>query len=232
MSEKPEFSFIIPSLNEGKYIGRCLKSIRKQKESHEVIVVDSYSKDDTVKIAKSYGAKVLFEGRKGPAVARNKGARAAKGRILVFPDADTEFDSDFLTKLKEQYEQNGVCGGIFKLTFFDPRSYADLFYFRVWNKIIRFANAMGFTITNGTCFTYRREVFWRAGGFDPKLLTNEDHDLAIRVTKHDRIKMFDITVYTTTRRLRRLGPLKFLTLQARATANYFFFHRSLPEYWQ
>ena len=230
--EVPDFSFIIPSLNEGKYIGRCLNSINKQRESKEIIVVDSYSKDDTVKIAKKYGARVLYEGRKGPAVARNTGAKAANGRILVFPDADTKFDTNFLTKLKQEYENSKAGGGIFRLTFFDPRGYSDIFFFKVWNKIVKFLNAVGFTFTNGTCFTYRKDIFNKVGGFNSKLLTNEDHDLAIRISKYSRIRMFDITVYTTVRRLERLGAIKFLKLQAKATLNYFLFQRSLPEYWQ
>ncbi len=225
----PEFSFIIPTLNEGKYIEKCLRSIKRQKESHEIIVVDSYSKDNTIKIARKYG-KVVFEGRKGPGVARNTGSRIAKGRILVFPDADTRFDSNFLTELKMQFDDAG--GGIFNLTFFDPGSFSDLFFFRVWNRIIKTLIRCGLVITNGSCFVFEKKVFRQAGRFNPKLLTNEDHDLAIRVSRYKKFRFFDIPVYTSVRRMKRLGVLKFLKLHIKATMFYFLFHRSLAEYWQ
>ena len=66
--------------------------------------IDSYSKDNTVKIAKKYGAKVLYESKKGPAVARNTGAKKAKGEILIFPDADVRFEEDFLSNLCHDIE--------------------------------------------------------------------------------------------------------------------------------
>jgi glycosyltransferase involved in cell wall biosynthesis len=224
-----EFSFIIPTLNEGKYIEGCLRSIRKQKESYEIIVVDSYSKDNTVKIARKYG-KVVFEGRKGPAVARNTGARKAKGRILVFPDADIKFDKDFLTRLKLQFGDAG--GGIFNLTFFDPNSFSDLLFFRIWNKIIKLLIRCGLVITNGSCFAFEKKIFKKVGGFNPDLLTNEDHDLAIRVSRYKKFRFFDVPVYTSVRRMKRLGLMKFLKLHIKATLFYFLFHRSLAEYWQ
>jgi len=224
-----EFSFIIPTLNEGKYIGNCLKSIKKQRGSYEIIVVDSYSKDNTVKIARKYG-KVVFEGRRGPAIARNTGAKFAKGRILIFADADTRFGRDFLTRLKDEFGDSG--GGIFELTFFDPRSFSDILFFRVWNKIIRLLNVTGFIITNGSCFVFDKKLFRKVGGFDAKLLTNEDHDLAEMISKYKRFRFFDIVVYTSVRRVVKLGPVKFLKLHIKATLFYFLFHKSLAEYWQ
>src|SRR3989344_6976071 len=98
-----KFSFIIPTLNEGEYLEECLKSIKSQNfNDYEIIIVDSYSKDNTVKIAKKYGAKVLYESKKGPAVARNTGAKKAKGEILIFPDADVRFEKDFLEILEKK----------------------------------------------------------------------------------------------------------------------------------
>ena len=58
---RPSISIIIPTLNEEKYIERCLKSLKNQSfRNFEIIVSDSYSTDDTVKIAKKYGAKVVL----------------------------------------------------------------------------------------------------------------------------------------------------------------------------
>jgi len=46
---EPEISIIIVTYNSKKYLGKCLESINKQKSfSHEIIIVDNFSKDGTV----------------------------------------------------------------------------------------------------------------------------------------------------------------------------------------
>jgi len=48
---------IILTLNEGKHLPRCLKSL--EGIEHSVLVVDSFSSDNTIEIAKNYGASVI-----------------------------------------------------------------------------------------------------------------------------------------------------------------------------
>ncbi|MEM7819418.1 MAG: glycosyltransferase [Candidatus Aenigmatarchaeota archaeon] len=228
---KIKFSFIIPTLNEEKYIENCLKSIKNQKGNYEIIVVDSYSRDRTISIAKKFGCKILFEKRKGPAIARNIGAKHAKGDIIIFVDADARFDRDFLEKLDKKFEKN-IGGCIFKQGIFDTKDNYILFLLKLWNAIISSINKIGFAMTNGVCFAYRKKYFNSVGGFDPKLLTNEDHDLARRIKKISRFVFFnDIVVYTSLRRAKKLGFKKFITLQLKATLFYFLKHKSLSEYW-
>ena len=72
-------SVIIPTYNSAKTLWICLGSIENQTyDDLEVIVVDNFSKDGTVEIAKSYGAKVI-ELRGERAKAKNVGLRFSKG---------------------------------------------------------------------------------------------------------------------------------------------------------
>lgn len=83
------FSVIIPTLNEEKYLGRLLESIKKQHlQPEEVIVADYNSEDKTREVAREHGCKVVMGGT--PAEGRNRGAAAASEDILVFLDADTQ----------------------------------------------------------------------------------------------------------------------------------------------
>jgi glycosyltransferase involved in cell wall biosynthesis len=67
-----------------------LESIKKQAyQPYEVIVSDAHSKDDTRKIAREYGARVVEGGI--PAVGRNNGFNAAQKDIVIFMDADVQF---------------------------------------------------------------------------------------------------------------------------------------------
>ena len=57
---KPLVTIIIPTFNSEKTLQLCLESIRKQTYKNiDVIVVDNYSTDSTVSVAKKYGAKVI-----------------------------------------------------------------------------------------------------------------------------------------------------------------------------
>jgi len=85
-------SIVIPTKNEEKNIGYVLKDIKKffkEKKDikYEVIIVDAYSKDRTVEIAKKFGAKVIFD-EFGKGSALIKGMKRAKGDIIISMDAD------------------------------------------------------------------------------------------------------------------------------------------------
>ena len=75
-------SVVVPALNEEKYIGHCLSSLRAQhypRELYEIIVVDNASTDRTAEIARRFGLKVVFEPQRGVGRARHRGAQEARG---------------------------------------------------------------------------------------------------------------------------------------------------------
>ncbi|MEM3562638.1 MAG: glycosyltransferase [Candidatus Jordarchaeaceae archaeon] len=88
----PLFSVIIPTYNEEKMIGGLLQELAKvrKKQKIEIIVSDGKSVDNTVQVAKRYGAKIIVA-QSNIASAKNYGALIAKGKILVFLDADVRF---------------------------------------------------------------------------------------------------------------------------------------------
>jgi glycosyltransferase involved in cell wall biosynthesis len=84
-------SVIIPTLNEEKNLPIVLKDIkeffRKNRHKHEIIIVDGHSKDRTVKIARKFRTKILYDDKsKGSALI--KGFGHAKGDIIITMDAD------------------------------------------------------------------------------------------------------------------------------------------------
>jgi len=231
LGDAMKISFIIPTRNEEKYIGGCLQSIKNQKKkNYEIIVVDTLSEDDTVKIAKRYQAKIIKEPRRGISFGRNTGAKKAKGEILVFTDADVRFEKDFTEKIDEKFKDD-IGGGILNLTFFDGNSF-DRFAFRFWNFIIKNLIRSGFVMTNGSCFVYEKKLFWAVNGFDESLTTNEDNDLARRISKLKRFCFFnDIVAYTSIRRTAKNGYLKYIKIHTKATLLYFINRKSLSGYW-
>jgi len=86
----PAYSVVIPAWNEEIPLGRLLERLSSSRlDGVEVIVVSDGSTDGTEAVAAQAGARVLrTTGRRGPAAARNLGARAARAPFLVFLDAD------------------------------------------------------------------------------------------------------------------------------------------------
>jgi glycosyltransferase involved in cell wall biosynthesis len=81
-------SINIPTYNSEKTLGKCLNAVKSQTyQNIEILVVDSYSKDKTLDIAKKYGCKiVLCKG--GLLEARIAGAKKSKGKYVLLLDSD------------------------------------------------------------------------------------------------------------------------------------------------
>lgn len=95
-----KISVVVPTYNEEDYIEGCLKALQNQtKKPFEIIVVDNNSTDRTSEIAKSYGAKVVKEKKKGVIFARNKGFDSAKGDIIARCDADSRPTPQWIEKI-------------------------------------------------------------------------------------------------------------------------------------
>ncbi|MCX5779162.1 MAG: glycosyltransferase family 2 protein [Elusimicrobia bacterium] len=117
-----EVSVVIPCLNEEQSIASCIRkaneAFAKYKGAGEVIVVDNGSTDQSVAIARSLGARVIVEERKGYGSALRTGIAAAQGAFIAMGDGDDTYDfstaDEFFTRLKQGYDL--VMGSRFKGT--------------------------------------------------------------------------------------------------------------------
>ena len=88
MKDEPLVSIIIPTYNSQKTLAKCLESIKNQTyENIEVIVVDSYSRDRTIKIAESFGVRIIQTNWKLLG-ARYLGFRESYGDVILLLDSD------------------------------------------------------------------------------------------------------------------------------------------------
>ena len=125
----PSVSIVIPTLNEEGNIARLLFSINKEINyiKPEIIVVDEYSIDRTVKIARDNGAKIYFnKGGKGSALI--KGISKSKGDIVIFMDADLSHKPTELRRLISAIDSGyDVCMGS---RFLDGGGSDDIYFVR------------------------------------------------------------------------------------------------------
>ena len=104
----PDFSILIPVLNEARYLRQCLEGLEAQsleRERFEIIVVDNGSTDGTLDLLEAWpDVRVLHEPQRDPYIARNRAMEVASGRYFVFTDADCVAERDWLARIDESFE--------------------------------------------------------------------------------------------------------------------------------
>ncbi len=229
---EPEISVIIPALNEEKYIMHALGGLRRQTfRAFETIVVDGGSADRTRKIA-STAARVILERRKGPAAARNAGAKAAKGEILLFLDADTRPVPCLLETYSKAFKDRKVVvatGPILPLEDVNPE--VNIGYRFVSLLFVRLSILLGRPSVVGANFAVRKKDFTAVGGFNPRLITYEDWDLSLRLKKRGKTRFInDAVVHTSIRRISEWGIFGFFKYYTGNIARYTLFKKPKRDY--
>ncbi|NTW49114.1 MAG: glycosyltransferase [Chlorobiales bacterium] len=181
---KPIVSVIVPTYNRKVLLGELLESLYRQtisKPDYEVIVVSDGSKDGTAefvrKMQKTHETLVFIEQEnQGPAAARNRGAREAKGKYLAYTDDDCEVAADWLENIIRTFETKTIVGIQGRTT-----TYRD----QKTPLTHQIDNPNGHPALPTCNAAFRKESFDRINGFDCSFpfAHNEDADLAWRMKK-------------------------------------------------
>lgn len=100
MPSYPKVTIILAVFNGEKTIHGCLETLLNQSVLPQIIVVDDGSTDKTLRILNKFNQiTIIKQKHQGPAIARNLGAKKARGMILIFADADMTFDRHYIKKL-------------------------------------------------------------------------------------------------------------------------------------
>lgn len=96
MSTSPEFSFVLPCLNEVRTIEVCVEKCRQSAAEHqleiEIVLADNGSTDGSIELAESLGCRVIHVEKKGYGSALISGIKAARGKYVIMGDADDSYD--------------------------------------------------------------------------------------------------------------------------------------------
>ncbi len=179
-------SVIIPARNASATLSRCLDALRAQTtDDIEVIVVDDNSTDDTAAGASRYPVELFaLPQHAGVSAARNRGAEASHGAILLFLDADVVLAPGGISRVLTAMARPGVDALIGS---YDEDPEDDSMVSRFKNLAHHHfhqhsrAEATSFW---GACGAVRRECFFAAGEFDEKrfkLPSIEDVELGYRM---------------------------------------------------
>jgi GT2 family glycosyltransferase len=173
-------TFIVPVRNDAVRLERCLESLRAAAAaiSHEIIVMDHGSTDNSADVARRLGARSVTRETGNVAALRNEGATLSAAPAIAFVDADHQVSGGWLAAALEGLKQPGV--GAVGAPYHAPPNgtWVQRTYDGFRRHPTRNESAEWFGAGN---LVVRRDAFKAAGGFDVRFESCEDVDLCFRL---------------------------------------------------
>lgn len=187
---RSKVSIIIPSWNASHYLGQCLESALNQKTniSHEVVLVDDGSTDDTQAVLKSIKSPLFrfyLRPHLGQAATKNFAIRKTKGEIVIILDADDYLSADAVGQVSVYFDKNiGVY-----------YAYSEHFGVDINGQIIYKTHKQNYFLKNknkypeelilhccyhGHLMAMRKKIFAKVGYFNESLAVGVDYEWILR----------------------------------------------------
>lgn len=218
----PRFSLVIPARNEEAYLPRLLDSVDVARARYaggadavEVIVADNVSTDATAEIARRRGCRVVSVEKRIIGAVRNGGARAARGEILCFVDADARIHPDTFGAIERRLDTGKIVGGATGIHL-ERMSLGLIVTWAVLLPLVWLTR-----MDTGVTFC-KREDFATIGGYDEEMPAAEDVRLLFDLWRLGRRRGQRLgrarsakAIYST-RKFDRFGDWHYVTHMPRA----------------
>ncbi len=180
-------SVIVPAYNSAKTIENCIEALLLQdypKELYEVIIVDDGSTDSTAKKIRNFPIKYIWQENSGPASARNRGAAASKGEIILFTDSDCVPEVNWISEMLKPFKNMDVAavkGAYLTRQQSIIARFAQI-EFEERFEMLRKAESIDMVDTYSAGFL--KNIFSKMAGFDTSFpaANNEDTELSYRMS--------------------------------------------------
>ena len=147
----------IMTYNSEKYLDQCLRSVFKAVKVRRLIIIDHYSKDKTIEIAKKFNAEIYFEDV-SLAYARQLAIAKIETPIFMFVDSDVVFHSPFnwfdpaVSMLNRNVSLGAIVMRVSEIEYNRPRQQYQTF----WHEAVPFTIRFGFT--TGSTFIKKNAI--------------------------------------------------------------------------
>lgn len=183
----PKISVVTPSFNQGRYIESTIRSVLDQGYPNlEYIIMDGGSTDNTVEILEKYSGDLAYwvsEPDDGQTDALIKGFNRATGDIMCWLCSDDLYESKTLHEVAEAFITHPGWQVV----------YGDSFWIDAEGRPLRFKREIGYNrfvwmydhnyLPQPSTF-WRRDIYERVNGLDPRMKLAMDGDLWARFAEH------------------------------------------------
>jgi GT2 family glycosyltransferase len=166
-----QLSVVIPAHDAAGTLADCLRAVKRSAGGRaEVIVVDDGSTDDTGEIARRAGVELVRHvAPKGPARARNAGARRAAAPIVLFVDADVALAEEAIPRVLDAFTAAPDLAAVFGSYDDAPASRSLVSDYRnLLHHFVHQTSQEESTSFWGACGAVRTTAFFAVGGFDER----------------------------------------------------------------
>lgn len=206
-------SVIIPVFNDSKGLKVTLESIKQylgNRKDIEIIVCNDGGGDAISRIVENYSAiEVRLEVNKGSYAARNKGIEKAKGKILVFLDADQQIGEKWLDAGINSLRDADYAGGQIKIRFNGKATSWEEYDAMTAFPVEHYLETQHFAPTAN--LFVRKEIFEKVGNFNEKLRSGGDYNFGVRVFNHGGKQVYApeaITIHPARDKTEQMKKLK------------------------
>ena len=200
----PKVSVVIPTYNREKYLPDAINSVLNQTyKDFEIIIVDDGSRDNTKEVVESFMKKYphipiryFYQENKGPAAARNRGIKEAKGEYIAFLDSDDVWLPAKLEKEVQVLDKDKHCGLVYTDAYeFDRRGIIKNSKLAT-NDRSKMSGMIFENLILG-CFIFtstvmvRKWILEEVKGFNTEFVPAEDWELWLRIARVYKIVFVD-----------------------------------------
>ena len=194
----------IGSDHAGFELKRTLMSYLRE-EKYEVIVADGDSTDSTRQIAKRFGCRIIIGMKHAEGI--NNGAKAAKGDVLLFLDADTILPQHFLRLNYNDFLKKGPDIATCYPSSIPATNIADEIINVLSNAFVSLSNRIK-PYVPGFCFMVTKKKFFELGGFDESIPWFDDLAFSNKLPKNTAFAMLPVNIKVSVRRAEKVGRLR------------------------
>lgn len=203
LPDNPQFSIIIPVLNEAAYLDHSLArlfALEAVADLCEVIVCDGGSDDESLEIVKQYACRIVHSDP-GRARQMNLASQAARGNFLLFLHADSSLPANFYSSINASAEWG----------FFRLRLNGDTSVYRFIEYAINLRTRLSKVAGGDQGLFFKRGFFESLDGY-PKIPLMEDIAICKLARRRARPVIIDTAITSSSRRWQENGVIKTVLL--------------------
>jgi glycosyltransferase involved in cell wall biosynthesis len=194
-TKPPLISIVIPAHNEQNYVRQTLEAAKRQTlGAFEIVVVTNGCTDQTAEIARELCDQLIVMPERGLSRARNLGGQAARGKLLIFLDADTLLERHALEVIAQQFRPDCAAGTLKGCPDIARPSYKLMY------AVKNFQHWSGLHEGSSGIILCWKEHFIATGGFDEALHVTENSDLIRKLRFFGKYAFISGTAVTTSMR--------------------------------